>query len=117
MSRELTKYRMLVVDKCTKIRDIEEILQAGIVEELIWNAHNELKLLRIMKEWQPWDYLFNPEEQAEFEKMLATLRSGFVFPYTNEPTSQPTAYPKARESSFIPEGMSRLRPENKVKAK
>ena len=55
MSRELTKYRMKIVDENRTIRDIENKIASGLVEELIYQAHNEIKLLRIMKKWRPWE--------------------------------------------------------------
>ena len=41
----MTKYRMEIVDQNKNIRKIEEIVDHGTVEELILQAHNELKLL------------------------------------------------------------------------
>merc|ERR1712032_873662 len=55
MSRELTKYRMKIVDENRSIREIENKIASGIVEELIYQAHNEIKLLRIMTKWRPWE--------------------------------------------------------------
>ncbi len=57
MSQELTRFRMKVVDENKSIRAIEEKINYGLVEELIFAAHNELKLLRIMKQWRPWEFL------------------------------------------------------------
>ena len=48
---------MKVVDENMSIRAIEDKLSAGLIEELIFQAHNEIKLLRIMKNWKPWEYL------------------------------------------------------------
>ena len=48
---------MKVVDDNLSIRAIEDKLSAGLIEELIFQAHNEIKLLRIMKNWKPWEYL------------------------------------------------------------
>ena len=49
LSQELTKFRMKVVDETPAIREIEEKIAGGMVEELIFQAHNEIKLVRIMK--------------------------------------------------------------------
>ena len=54
LSRELTRFRMKVVDENASIRAIEDKVASGLIEELIFQAHNELKLLRLMKKWQPW---------------------------------------------------------------
>ena len=42
---------MKVVDENTNIRAIEDKIAAGLIEELVFAAHNELKLLKIMKNW------------------------------------------------------------------
>mmetsp|Transcript_24591 Transcript_24591/g.24187 ORF Transcript_24591/g.24187 Transcript_24591/m.24187 type:complete len:120 (+) Transcript_24591:160-519(+) len=55
LSQELTRFRMKTVDENKNIRQIEDMLASGLVEELIVQAHNELKLLRIMKNWKPWE--------------------------------------------------------------
>jgi hypothetical protein len=49
---------MNVVDESKSIRLIEEKIAGGLIEVLIYQAHNELKLIRIMKNWKPWEYLF-----------------------------------------------------------
>ena len=50
---------MKVIDENRSIRTIEEKIASGLVEELIYQAHNELKLIRIMKSWKPWEYIFS----------------------------------------------------------
>ena len=59
LSQELTRFRMKVIDENRSIRTIEEKIASGLVEELIYQAHNELKLIRIMKSWKPWEYIFS----------------------------------------------------------
>ena len=56
LSRELTRFRMKVVDETMDIREIEKKIGHGLVEELIFAAHNEIKLLRLMGKWRPWEY-------------------------------------------------------------
>ena len=51
----MTRYRMKVVDENENVRDIESKIAQGIAEELIFAAHNEIKLLRIMHKWRPWE--------------------------------------------------------------
>ena len=53
---------MKVVDETESIREIENKIASGLVEELIWQAHNEIKLLRVMREWQPWREIRASEE-------------------------------------------------------
>ena len=59
---------MKVVDETRSIRAIEEKIAGGLIEELIYQAHNELKLIRIMKSWKPWEYIFS--EVTEKEAMI-----------------------------------------------
>ena len=66
LSQELTRFRMKVIDENMSVRAIEEKISHGSIEELIYQAHNEIKLLRIMKKWRPWDHLFtNDFEEKE----------------------------------------------------
>ena len=60
--RENTHYRMKIVDENLAIRDIEKKINHGLVEELIVQAHHELKLMRLMGKWCPWEGF---EEQKE----------------------------------------------------
>ena len=46
---ELIKFRMEIVDQNKRIRDIEEKIAKGMVEELIFQAHSEIKLLKFLK--------------------------------------------------------------------
>lgn len=65
LSQELTRFRMKVVDETRSIRGIEDKIAAGMIEELIFAAHNELKLIRIMKSWKPWEYIYSEIEEKE----------------------------------------------------
>lgn len=56
---------MKVVDENKSIRAIEEKIAAGLIEELIYQAHTELKLLRIMKSWKPWEFLYSEINEKE----------------------------------------------------
>ena len=67
--REQTRWRMKVVDEHESVRAIEEKIAAGLAEELIYAAHNEIKLLRIMKAWKPWEMYCN-EESLNKEHLL-----------------------------------------------
>ena len=68
-AREQTRYRMKVVDENMSIRQIEETIASGIVEELIFAAHNEIKLLRIMQKWRPWE-MYNKDADEAKEQLL-----------------------------------------------
>lgn len=71
---------MKVVDENRSIRAIEEKIAFGLIEELIFAAHNELKLIRIMKSWKPWESLFNEIEDKEGMINLLNIRSDNPFP-------------------------------------
>ena len=85
LSRETTRYRMKIVDENRSIRDIEHKIAAGLVEELIFQAHNEIKLLRVMKKWRPWVHLQETkEEQRELLQNMANFRVDNPFPVNFE---------------------------------
>jgi hypothetical protein len=46
---------MKVVDENNSIRAIEDKISFGLIEELIVAANNEIKLLRLVKNWRPWE--------------------------------------------------------------
>ena len=75
---------MKVVDDNRAIRSIEEKIAAGLIEELIYQAHNELKLIRIMKSWKPWEYLFSEVTQKEALLNMMNIRNDNPFPSINE---------------------------------
>ena len=81
LCREFTRFRMKVVDETLSIREIEHKISAGLVEELIFQAHNEIKLLRIMKKWQTWKE-FEKSEDAMKEVLhnFANFRHDNPFP-------------------------------------
>ena len=81
LSRELTRYRMKVVDETESIREIENKIAYGLVEELIVQAHNEIKLLRIMKEWKPWQAIKMAEpEMKQALHAFASFKTDNPFP-------------------------------------
>lgn len=56
---------MKIVDETENIREIEEKIGRGFIEELIFQAHNQLKLILILKKWDPWDELEKYQKEAE----------------------------------------------------
>lgn len=81
LSRELTRFRMKTVDENLSIREIENKVAAGLIEELIFQAHNELKLLRLMKKWQPWkQFATEKEDMKELLHNFASFRHENPFP-------------------------------------
>ena len=71
-SEEVTKHRMKVVDENENIGKIEEIINAGCIEFLIHQAHNELKLLRTMKKLKIWD-LEKMDDESEDGKTVKKM--------------------------------------------
>ena len=75
---------MKVVDETRSIRSIEEKIGYGMIEELIVQAHNELKLLRLMKHWQPWEHLNDEIEDKEDMLNMLNFRNDNPFTAVNE---------------------------------
>lgn len=75
---------MKVVDDNKSIRAIEEKVASGLIEELIYQAHNELKLIRLMKSWKPWEYLNSEIGEKELETQMANIRIDNPFPGMSE---------------------------------
>ena len=71
---------MKVVDENKSIRAIEEKIASGLIEELIFAAHNELKLIKIMRNWKPWEYLFSEITDKESMLNLINIRGDNPFP-------------------------------------
>jgi hypothetical protein len=84
LSQELTRFRMKVVDEVRSIRAIEDKIAAGMIEELIYAAHNELKLIRIMKSWKPWEYVYSEIQEKEQLLNMMNLRNDNPFPSVGE---------------------------------
>ena len=102
LSQELTRFRMKVVDETRSIRAIEEKIAGGLIEELIYQAHNELKLIRIMKSWKPWEYIFSEVTEKEAMVNMMNLRSDNPFPSATEEFESARANkPQRRPSASV----------------
>ncbi|TNV75801.1 hypothetical protein FGO68_gene924 [Halteria grandinella] len=84
LSQELTRFRMKTVDETRSIRQIEEKVASGLIEELIYQAHNELKLIRIMKSWKPWEHIFSEVQEKEELLNMMNIRNDNPFPAKGE---------------------------------
>ena len=92
---EVTKYRMEVVDTNKNVRDIEKKIAYGMVEELIIQAHNELKLMKLVKQYKPWEYLKDYEDVNAKEQILSLSKSNiFGTPVENFQHDKNTAPPR-----------------------
>ena len=97
---------MEVVDKCDNIREIEDTIAGGLVEELIFQAHNEIKLLRIMKNWKPWEYLqTNDFEQKEALNNMMSMK--------NTPLYQGERYDNLKHTPNARKPTASVHPEDK----
>ena len=106
LSQELTRFRMKVVDEHLSVRAIEEKISHGSIEELIFQAHNEIKLLRIMKKWRPWEHLFsNDEEHKETLAGYMNFHNEEIDPQQQENSEgqKHTANPRRPSASVHPE--------------
>eukprot|EP00245_Coleochaete_scutata_P004100 TRINITY_DN16353_c0_g1_i1.p1 TRINITY_DN16353_c0_g1~~TRINITY_DN16353_c0_g1_i1.p1 ORF type:complete len:151 (-),score=29.80 TRINITY_DN16353_c0_g1_i1:206-619(-) len=52
---KLTNYRLKVCEEETSTSSLEKKIGSGQVEELIWQAKDELELIPKMAEWKPWE--------------------------------------------------------------
>jgi NADH dehydrogenase (ubiquinone) 1 alpha subcomplex subunit 5 len=50
----ITQKRLKIVESTTNIQEIENKIDAGQIEEVIWQAEDELKLVGKMEEWKPY---------------------------------------------------------------
>ena len=80
LSQEMTRYRMKIVDETLSVRQIEERVGYGMVEELIYAAHHELKLIRLMKHWKPWSFLYDDVDEKEDMLNMLNVRADQPFP-------------------------------------
>lgn len=54
-TEELVKERKAIVESTPNPEDIEKKIGAGLCEELIEQAKNEIQLIGSMKEYKPWE--------------------------------------------------------------
>ena len=80
LSRETTKWRMKVVDENLSIRNIEKKIASGLIEELIFQAHNEIRLLRLMGKWKPWESWGDEQEMKDELHSFAGFKGNDPFP-------------------------------------
>ena len=106
LCQELTRFRMTIVDENASIRAIEEKIAAGLVEELIFQAHNEIKLLKVVKSWKPWEWLATRDAggKEQMQDMLNFTR-GNPFPATFErfEDAHHSAVPRRPSAALHPE--------------
>ena len=102
----MTRYRMKVVDENTSIRAIEDKIAHGLVEELIFAGHNEIKLLRIMKNWKPWEHLLTEDYEDKENStgfMNFTNDNPFAETFENYDTEKHTPGERKPSAAMHPE--------------
>ena len=106
LCQEMTRFRMTVVDENMSIRAIEDKINAGLIEELIVQAHNEIKLLKIMRSWKPGEELETRDGEGKeaLQNFLNFSRSN-PFPATSESFEDDfhTAAPRRPSAAVHPE--------------
>lgn len=66
----LTKQRAAAVDSAADNAQIEAAVQAGLVEEIVKQAQDELALAKRMLLWRPWEELEDPAPAGQWERPL-----------------------------------------------
>jgi NADH dehydrogenase (ubiquinone) 1 alpha subcomplex subunit 5 len=56
----MTKHRLAVVESTENVAEIEQQIGVGQIEEVIFQAEDELKLVGKMEEWKAWEPLEVP---------------------------------------------------------
>lgn len=102
---------MKVVDENKQIRAIEEKIASGMIEELIYAAHNEIKLVKIMKNWKPWDHIYSEVEDKE------TMLNMIAFSPVNPFAAHFEHYNNVRTDRPVRPETAGLHPEDKVAEK
>ncbi|KAJ1642092.1 hypothetical protein IWQ61_010669, partial [Dispira simplex] len=62
----ITKHRMNIVEKTEDVTEIEKIVGAGQIEELINAAETELRLIPYLAEVKPWEPLEEPAPEGQW---------------------------------------------------
>jgi len=63
----LTQHRLSIVESIEDVKEIESKIGAGVIEEVIWQAEDELKLLDKVKEWKIWEPLEDPPQKGQWQ--------------------------------------------------
>ena len=106
LCQELTRYRMKIVDETMSIREIEDKIACGLVEELIYQAHNEVKLLRLMKSWKPWEFLHTrdyDDKEALVDMLNFTATNPFPTTFERYDNMKHTPSPRRASAGVHPE--------------
>jgi hypothetical protein len=102
---------MKVVDEHKSVRAIEDKLAAGMIEEVIYQAHNEIKLVKIMKNWKPWDHIYSEVEDKD------SLLNMISFSPTNPFASHFEHYNNVRSDRPPRPETAGMHPEDKISDK
>ncbi|RUS20224.1 ETC complex I subunit conserved region-domain-containing protein [Endogone sp. FLAS-F59071] len=62
----VTQHRLSVVESTENVREIEDRIGAGQIEEIIVQADDERELVDKMAEWKPWEPLETPPPKGQW---------------------------------------------------
>ncbi|KAJ2745975.1 hypothetical protein GGI20_001739 [Coemansia sp. BCRC 34301] len=63
----ITTHRLKVAEENDDTAKIEELIGSGQIEELVYQAEDELKLISKMAEWKAWEPLEEPAPPRQWE--------------------------------------------------
>ncbi|BFZ53693.1 hypothetical protein PYCC9005_000723 [Savitreella phatthalungensis] len=66
----LTRQRKSVVEKTEDLSQIEQQIEAGLVEEILKQAQDELSLAQKMLVWRAWEELEDPAPAGQWDTPL-----------------------------------------------
>lgn len=64
----ITKHRVAILESTEDIKEMEERIDAGLIEEVVLQAEDELALASKMNSWKPWENLETPPPAGQWEK-------------------------------------------------
>eukprot|EP00298_Acanthocystis_sp_HF-20_P011546 c19448_g1_i1.p1 GENE.c19448_g1_i1~~c19448_g1_i1.p1 ORF type:complete len:216 (+),score=92.95 c19448_g1_i1:32-649(+) len=70
------QFRLKVAKETESIYEIEKSIRAGQIEELLNQGNGELKLLKRMREWKPWEA--TEQQKKEFDEETNIIRARLI---------------------------------------
>ncbi|KAJ2866230.1 hypothetical protein GGH94_001685 [Coemansia aciculifera] len=69
----ITAHRLKIAEQNDDTSKIEELIGSGQIEELIYQAEDEIKLISKMAEWKAWEPLEEPAPPRQWEYFKKAL--------------------------------------------
>ncbi|CAG8432966.1 11027_t:CDS:10 [Diversispora eburnea] len=99
----LTQHRLSIIESSDNIKEIENRIGAGIIEEIIWQAEDELKLIAKVKEWKI--QVSNVKSNKSILSVLIILSlCSLIYATTEEFIEIPRGVPKSKASLYERKG-------------